>query len=273
MGSLKEKGLGYLQELQLGAMEYQAVRRVPTKIEPLKRFGEEARARDIVLSLHGPYAINLASTDDEIARMSAERLYWAIKAAEAMGARHVTFHPGYYTRRGKEEALRIAISALSDLKERLKQEGIKVELGPETAGRPSQLGSLDEVLRMAEDVEGVRPTIDFAHIHARYGGILRKKGDYGRVLDEIESRTGGLDGLVVHFTEVEMTKKGIGEMRHRQLGSGYGPDFRLLAEEIAERGVKWLLISESPLLEQDSLRMKRIYGSALSQVVDSGRLK
>jgi len=255
----KEKAFEYLQKLGLGAMEYQAVRRVPTKLDPLKEIGKEAKERGIILTLHAPYAINLASKEREKVFKSIERLYLSAKAAEAMGATHVTFHPGYYSEREPEEALKLAIKALDDLVRRLKDENLRIELGPETTGKPSQLGSLDEVLRMAEEVDFVSPTIDFAHIHAREGGSIRGREDYARILDKVEGRLGSLNGLVVHFTEVELTASGKGEKMHHELGSGYGPDFKPLAIEMVERGVKWLVISESPLLEEDSLKMKRIY--------------
>jgi len=265
MGCPKEEAFDYLHKLKLGAMEYQAVRRVPTKLDSLKEIGEKAKERDVVLTLHAPYAINLASKDKEKLIKSIERLYLSTKAAEALGATHVTFHPGYYSGRDPEEALKLAIRGLDKLVLRLKDENIRIELGPETTGKPSQLGSLNEVLRMAEEVDWVFPTIDFAHIHAREGGSIKGRDSYSRILDEIEGRLGSLDGLVVHFTEVELTASGKGERMHHELGSGYGPDFGPLAVEMVEREVKWLVISESPLLEEDSLKMKKIYTKTLKK--------
>jgi len=265
MGCPKEEAFDYLYKLRLGAMEYQAVRRVPTKLDSLKKIGEKAKEKDVVLTIHAPYAINLASRDEEKLTKSIERLYLSAKAAEALGANHITFHPGYYSKRDPEEALRLAIEGLDGLVRRLKDENIRVELGPETTGKPSQLGSLDEVLRMAEEVDWVFPTIDFAHIHAREGGSIKGRDSYSRILDEIERRLGSLNGLVVHFTEVELTASGRGERMHHELGSGYGPDFGPLAIEMVERDVKWLVISESPLLEEDSLKMKKIYTRTLKK--------
>ncbi len=265
MGCPKEEAFDYLHKLKLGAMEYQAVRRVPTKLDSLIEVGKKAKEKDVILTLHAPYAINLASKDEEKLIKSIERLYLSAKAAEAIGATHVTFHPGYYSGRDPGEALRLAISGLNELVRRLKDENVRVELGPETTGKPSQLGSLDEVLRMAEEVDWVLPTIDFAHIHAREGGSIKERDDYSRILDEIERRLNSLNGLVVHFTEVELTASGKGERMHHELGSGYGPNFVPLAMEMVERDVKWLVISESPLLEEDSLKMKKIYLRALKR--------
>lgn len=255
----KERAFEYLRKIGLSGMEYQAVRRVPTNEKELRKLGEEAKENDILLTLHAPYAINLSAESDDKIRGSVNRLLSAAKAAKAMGAGHVTFHPGYYLRRSRSDALRIAISALKELKELMISEDVNVELGPETMGKPSQLGSLDDVLEMARSVEGVSPTIDFAHLHVREGGIIRGEDEYRSILSRIEKELGDLNGLVVHFTEVEATSSGYGERMHHELGSGYGPDFRPLAKIVAENGLKWFIVSESPILERDSVKMKEIY--------------
>ncbi len=255
----KEEAFTYLRSIGLDGMEYQAVRSVPKNKELLRWIREQAEENDVMLSLHAPYAINLASEDPKKREASIERILSAALAAHRMGARHVTFHPGYYGKFGREEALKMAINALDHLHGVITGRGLQVELGPETTGKPSQLGSLDDVLAMAESVDGVVPTVDFAHIHVRDGGVIRGRRDYERILDEIEGRLGTLDGLVVHFTEVEPTKSGYGERMHHELGSGYGPEFEPLAQLMVERDVRWLVISESPLLERDALKMKLVY--------------
>ncbi|MDK2383180.1 MAG: TIM barrel protein [Candidatus Korarchaeota archaeon] len=255
----KEEAFTYLRSLGLDGMEYQAVRSIPKNKELLKWIREQSEENDVILSLHAPYAINLASEDPKKREASIERILSAAVAAHRMGARHITFHPGYYGKYGRDEALKIAINALERLNSVIKGRGLQVELGPETTGKPSQLGSLDDVLTMAESVDSVVPTVDFAHIHVRDGGVIKGRKDYERILDEIEGRLGTLDGLVVHFTEVEPTKSGYGERMHHELGSGYGPEFGPLAQLMVEKDVRWLVVSESPLLERDALKMKLVY--------------
>ncbi len=255
----KEEAFTYLRSLGLDGMEYQAVRSVPKNKELLKWIREQSEENGVMLSLHAPYAINLASEDPKKREASIERILSAAVAAHRMGARHITFHPGYYGKFGRDEALKMAINALERLNSVIKGRGLQVELGPETTGKPSQLGSLDDVLTMAESVDSVVPTVDFAHIHVRDGGVIKGRKDYEKILDEIEGRLGTLDGLVVHFTEVEPTKSGYGERMHHELGSGYGPEFEPLAQLMVEKDVRWLVISESPLLERDALKMKLVY--------------
>ncbi len=264
--SPKERAFSYLREIGLDGMEYQAVRSIPRRESTLLWIREEASKNDVALSLHAPYAINLASESDEKRKASALRLIQAAKAANKMGARHVTFHTGYYGSLGREEALKLTVRILREVADEVKDLGLKVDLGPETTGKRSQIGSLDDVILIAQEVDGIVPTVDFAHIHVRDGGILRSRSDYEAVISKLEEGLGTLDGLVVHFTEVEPTKSGFGERMHHELGSGYGPDFKPLAEIMAELKPKWLVISESPLLERDALKMKEIFLETLASL-------
>ncbi len=263
MDSPKEKAFSYLREIGLDGMEYQAVRSIPKKEATLKWIKEEAERNGIMLSLHAPYAINLASKDEEKREASVQRLIVAAKAAHKMGAGHVTFHPGYYGDLGREQALKLAIEMLRKVSSTVKDLGLEVDLGPETTGKRSQIGSLKDVIEMAQQVDDVVPTIDFAHIHVRDGGVLNGKDDYERVILELEEGLGTLNNLVIHFTEVEPAKSGTGERMHHELGSGYGPSFEPLAELMAEYRPKWLVISESPILERDALKMKRMFEEKL----------
>ena len=51
----------------------------------------------------------------------------------------------------------------------LRAAGNPITLRPETMGKSAMLGSLEDTLVMAEEIEGVAPCLDFAHLHARPG--------------------------------------------------------------------------------------------------------
>jgi deoxyribonuclease-4 len=80
----------------------------------------------------------------------------------------------------------------------------------QTAGKSSQLGSLDEVLTLCERVDSTVPVIDWAHIHARNGGKLKTVSDFQKIVDTIEKRLGtdSVRNLHCHFTHIEFTEKG-----------------------------------------------------------------
>lgn len=87
--------------------------------------------------------------------------------------------------------MELCVKAISDVVESMKAFGIvKVKLGPETAGSSSRLGSLDEVLTLCERVDSMEPVVDWAHVHARYGGKLKTVSDFQKIEDMIEKRLG-----------------------------------------------------------------------------------
>ncbi|MEM3646604.1 MAG: TIM barrel protein [Thermofilum sp.] len=252
--------MAYLRKIGLDAMEYQAVRSLRISRKPAVELGSAASENNILLTLHGPYAINLSSGKKLVRRQSIQRLVKSVEIASWMGAFHVTFHPGYYSGLTRELAMQAQKDAFRSVFEKTGEKKVSVELGPETTGKPDQFGTLEELLELSTSFENVRPTLDFAHIHARMGGAVRSRGDYEKILDAVERSLGSekMRNLVVHFSEVETTMKGFGEKRHHPLGSGYGPDFRRLAEIIVEKGYSFVIICESPMLEVDALKMKRV---------------
>lgn len=253
----------YLKEIGLDAMEYQAVRSLRIGREVASELGLAAFENGVLLTIHGPYAINLSSNKKLVRKQSVQRIVKAAEIASWMGAFHLTFHPGYYSGLPGDLAMQTQKEALKNVLDKMGERKIKVELGPETTGKPNQFGTLEELIELSTVFDKIRLTLDFAHIHARIGGAIKNCSDYEKILDAVEKSLGAerMRNLVVHFSEVETTMKGFGERRHHPLGSGYGPDFKRLAEVIVEKGYSFIIICESPLLEVDALKMKRILTS------------
>ncbi len=251
-----------LREEGLDAFEYQAVRwgvKPQIKRENAERLGSEAEKNDVWLSLHGSYFINFCG-EKEVVETSKQRLIACATAAEWMNAHVVVFHPGFYGKKQPKEAFRNCLEALKDVVEDMKTLGIKnVKIGPETMGKQSQFGSFEEVLKLCEETEQTQPVIDWAHLHARNRGQFRTVDDFRKVVEEIENRLGteAVKNMHCHFTKVEFTEKG--EKCHHTLSEAdYGPDFNLLARVIAEFKLRPVIISESPVLDVDAVKMRNI---------------
>lgn len=251
-----------LREEGLDAFEYQAVRwgvKPQIKREDAEKFGLKAKENDVLLSLHASYFINFCGGKETV-EASKARLIACATAAQWMHAQVVVFHPGFYGRKSSREALAGCLEALKDVVERLKALGVRdVKLGPETMGKPSQLGSLDEVLSLCESVEQTQPVIDWAHLHAREKGLFKTVGDFRMVVEAVEKRLGTetVKNMHCHFTKVEFTEKGE-KCHHTMDEAEYGPDFTLLAKVIAEFKLNPVIISESPLLDVDAVKMRGI---------------
>jgi len=251
-----------LREEGLDAFEYQAVRwgqKPQMKQEDAENLGSQARKNDVLLSLHGSYYVNLCGKK-EVVEASKRRLVACATAAQWMGAYVVVFHLGFYGRVEKSEAFRNCTQALRDIVETMNSLGIeKVKLGPETMGRIFQLGTLDEILTVCEEVEQTQVVIDWGHLHARHRGLFKKIDDFRAVIEEVEKRLGtqAVKDMHCHFTKIEFTEKG--ERRHHILDeTKYGPDFQLLAEVIAEYNLRPVVICETPILDVDAMKMRDI---------------
>jgi len=243
------EGIREVKRLGLQAMEVEFVRGVKMGIGLAKECGNEARKLGMELSVHAPYYINLASEDQKKQKESMQRILDSAERGYHLGAREIVFHPAYFGKGDKEKVFQTAKNHILDMQDVIGKKGWDgVRLSPETTGKHSALGSLDETIRLAKET-GCSFNIDFAHLYARnYGKI-----DYREILDKIQ--TLGSKHIQCHFSGISFTTKG--ERNHEVMGSN--PPFEPLAEEILKRKLNATIISESPVTWQDSLKMKGIF--------------
>jgi deoxyribonuclease-4 len=260
-----------LVEEGLDAFEYQAVRWGPKpqiKIENAQKLGEEASKNNVKLSMHGSYFVNL-SGKREVVEASKRRLISCATAADWMGAYVMVFHTGFYGLFDKEFAFKTCLDALKEISAEMQSLGLKVKLGPESMGRKFQVGSLEEILTICEQVEGTQLVLDWGHLHARELGRFKKLEDFRAVAERVEERLGTetLRSMHCHFSAIEFNSQGE-RMHHTLDEKRYGPDFRMLAEVIADFQMHPTIICESPILDVDARKMQ----ATLKEVLE-GRLQ
>ncbi|HEV2713302.1 MAG TPA: TIM barrel protein, partial [Gaiellaceae bacterium] len=111
-----------------------------------ERFGELARERDIVLSVHAPIAGFMGHVErDKKQRMAVGMLDHSAGVAVAAGAEVVVFHPGFLLGRERADAIDSVVEQLAELRERLVGKGRDVDFGVEIMGRVRALGTADDV--------------------------------------------------------------------------------------------------------------------------------
>lgn len=243
-------GIRKVKELGLNAMEIEFVRQVYMSNKMAKEAGREAKKLGIKLSVHAPYFINLASEEKEKIEASKKRILDSCERAHYMGADPVVFHPAYFGKRSREECFGMVKKAVKDIQETIKRNRWKVRLAPETTGKHSALGSLKETIQLAKETKCFL-CIDPAHLFARkYGKI-----DFAEVFDAVKPLK--FKHLHFHFSGIEYTAKG--EKNHVPIN--HNPDFRSFAKELVKRKQNCTIISESPVLEKDALKMKKVFES------------
>ena len=183
-----------------------------------------------------------------------------------MGASRVILHPGSKGKFDRHDAVNLALDTFKKAIVALDDEGLgHITLCPETMGKINQLGDLDEIMEFCKIDERVIPCIDFGHLNSRTHGGLKTKDDFGKVLDTIEKTIGNerMKKFHAHFSKIEWSEGG--EVKHLTFeDTVFGPDFRFLAEIIAERKCSPTIICESAGTQaEDALTMKKMYLSAV----------
>ena len=251
----------------LDAYEYAAGHGVALREATARKIGEAAKAAGITVSIHAPYYINCGNP--EKAENNMRYFLSAARAVSWMGGNRVVFHPGSPGERTRGEALRIMLDTVAQARAALDGEGFSdVILCPETMGRPSQLGTLDEVLLICQTVDRTLPTIDFAHLHAASGGGMKGPSDFEAVLTRALDSLGPerMKHFHAHFSRIAYTPKG--EKCHMTFDDAdFGPDFAHLAPVLIKNGLEPTVICESRGTQaDDALIMKRIFRDAGGEV-------
>jgi len=253
-----EAGIERIAEAGLDCMEVEFVQGVKMSPEVAVTVGELAARKKIVLTAHGPYAVNLNAVERQKVHMSTERILQTARIASLFGARSITFHAAFYLKDTPAETYAMVRKQLQEVMNTLRKEGNKVTISPEVSGKVSQFGSLEEILRLSGEMEGVLPCIDFSHWHARTGKANSYR-EFSDILDQVERKLGrrALDSMHIHLSGIAYGRRG--EIKHLML-----PDSDLhyaeLLKALKERRAKGVVICESvPDLEQDALLLQRTY--------------
>jgi deoxyribonuclease-4 len=235
-----------IRDAGLDALEYAAVYGLRMREHSAETLGAAARQCGITMSMHAAYYISLVSKSRQTRENSIERLVKSLQFAPLMNVTRIVFHVGGYSGLSPDEAYPIVKNGLEEVWERIGHQDRGVVLAPETAGKLGAFGSVEELVRLCSDVEGLIPTIDWAHLHARTQGGMIKKENYLQVLDTFERALGSrfVNNMHFHVSGIDYTTAG--EKAHRPLGEKWGPDILPLMEIVSETGYKPTFISETP---------------------------
>jgi deoxyribonuclease IV len=251
--------LDRIHAIGLDGLEIEFVKGVKMGLDTAAKVRVRAAALGLRLSVHAPYYVNFNSEDRGIRLQSQERLLSAARVGAACGAASVVLHAGFYGKDSPEKALASIRGGLAAVLSIIRTERIPIRVRVETMGKRSQFGSLDEVLLLCREVEGLRPCLDFSHIYAREGRV-NSYSEFHRVLTKVAKKLGpaALRDAHIHIAGIHYNHAG--EVKHLNLDEA---DFRYdeWIQALRDLGVEGLVISESPNLEADALMLKNLYGA------------
>jgi len=250
-------GLERIKALGLDCQEIEFVQGVKMGLDTARKVRERAAALGVRLSVHAPYHINLNSEDPGKRLASQERLLRTARVGDACGATSAVFHAAFYGKDPAEKTTEAVRTGLKTVLSVLRGERLKIALRIETMGKRSQFGSLDEVLSLCREVDGLQPCLDFSHLHAREGKV-NSYTEFERVLGKVARKLGprALKNVHIHIAGIHYGDKG--EIKHLNLEE---TDFRYdeWLQALRDLGVEGMVICESPNLEADAVMLKRLY--------------
>ncbi len=236
----------------LDALEVQFVRNVQYNQGKAEEARAEAEENGVLLSAHAPYYINLNSPSPETRAKSEDWILRAMRGAEAFGAWIVVVHAAAYGEDARHCSERV-IASLKKVREAADGESLKAVIGLETMGRKAAWGTVPEILEAMEEVPGVLPVVDFAHLQAR-GPPLNPEG-----LRALLGSLSQVPRLHCHLSGIEFTPAG--ERKHLRLGEGL--DHLMVLDALRETGLEATVICESTSPMEDAQIIRR----RLSQVI------
>ncbi len=252
------EGIKRVNSLGLSGMELEFVHSVNISNEKAPLVKKTALENKVVLSCHGSYYINLNSAEKEKISASIERVLQGARTAESCGAFSITFHAGFYLKDSPKQVFENIKKQFEVITRELNSTNNKIIVRPETTGKATQFGSLEELLSLSSQLDNVLPCIDFSHLHARSNGKMNSYAEFRSILEQSEKVLGKefLRNLHCHISGIQYTEKG--ERNHLVLGES---DFKYkeLLKALKDLNCKGLIVCESPNIESDALLLKKTF--------------
>ena len=251
-------GIKHVRKLGLGAMELEFVRSVNITKDRAPEVKKAAEESNVVLTCHAPYFINLNSLEKAKIKASIERILNSARIASLCGGYSVCFHSGFYIGMDSKKVYGTIKHNLKEIISTLKDENNSIWVRPETTGKATQFGNVDEILQLSTELDNVMPCVDFAHFHARTNGKYNTYKEFASILEAIEKKLGrkGLENMHMHITGIAYGPKG--EKNHLILKES-DLKYEELLKALKDFKVKGVAISESPNIEGDALLMQKVY--------------
>ena len=256
-GSYKE-AFEILDEMDLDGMEFEFVHGVRISDESRKLVNKICNEKKFVLTAHCPFYINLNSKEEDKVEASINRIIETAQAAHDIGAFSITYHAAFYMGADKETVYNQVKKTNQIISQAVKSQGIEIWIRPETTGKATQWGDLDEVIRLSKEFDFVLPCIDFSHLHARSAGEFNTYDEFAMILEKIGNELGetALRTFHGHLAGIKYTDKG--ERNHLNLAES-DMNYKDLLKAFKVFNVRGALTCESPNIEVDTKILKEFY--------------
>lgn len=253
-----KKGFEIHDEMGLDGLELEFVHGVRISDKSRNDVSNAVKNNKKIITAHAPFYVNLNAREEEKIEASVQRIIETAQVTEALGGYSITFHAGFYLNQEPMvvyEKIKKQIQIITDT---LIKANNKIWIRPETTGKATQWGDLEEIIRISKEFETVLPCVDFSHLHARYNGAVNEYSDFCKIFEEIGNNLGqkALENFHAHIAGIEYSAKG--EKKHLNLEES-DFNYKDLLKAFKEFDVKGVIVCESPNIEDDAKLLKEYY--------------
>ena len=249
-----------IKEMGLDGMELEFVHGVRMSDETRQTVRKIREENNFILTAHAPFYINLNSKEEEKVEASVQRIIETAHVTNIVGGFSITFHAAFYMGKDKETVYEQVKSQIAKINETLLKNDVNVWIRPETTGKATQWGDLEEIIRLSKEFDNVLPCVDFSHLHARTAGAYNTYDEFAKIFETIGNELGdyALNNFHGHLAGIDYGDKG--EKKHLNLEVS-DMNYRDLIKSMKDFDVKGVLVCESPNIEDDALLLKQTYMS------------
>lgn len=252
-----KKGFETLKEMNLDGLEAEFVHGVRINQENIQTV-QEAVKEGFTVTCDGPYYINLNAKEEEKVEASITRILDTARMAKTLGAYSITYHAAFYMGNDKNTVFDRVVKQTEKIVNTLLEEDNNVFIRPETTGKGTQWGNLEEIVELSKLFKNVYPCVDFAHLHARSGGEYNTYDEFCKIFEYIGNELGdfALKNFHAHIAGIEYSAKG--EKNHLILEES-DMNYKDLLKAFKKFDVKGVVVCESPNIEKDAILLKEYY--------------
>ena len=249
-----EEGFRILDNMNLDGLELEFVRGVRISDKSREAVGNSKK----VITAHAPFYVNLNAREEEKVEASIQRIIETAETTNSLGGFSITFHAGFYLGMDSEIVYKNIRDGIEIITKELSKTNNKIWIRPETTGKATQWGDLEEIIRLSKEFETVLPCVDFSHLHARYNGISNTYDEFSAIFDKIGNELGqvALENFHAHIAGIEYGAKG--EKKHLNLEES-DMNYKDLLRAFKAFDIKGVIVCESPNIEDDAKLMKDYY--------------
>jgi deoxyribonuclease-4 len=259
-----EVAIEFCVERGWDTLELAFVHNVFLRREEAERVSQLSNRHAFPLSAHGSYYINLNAAEKQKVGASRARIVEAASRISQAGGHSVVFHSAFFLGKESNEVSATVIEQLRKVEDDLRAKDIRCWLRPELTGKPTQHGTVDELIRVCNGVETALPCIDWSHLHARDGGGWNSYEEWCEVLDRLATgirNKNVLQRMHMHVSGIEYGPRG--EKRHIPLVTS-DLRYKELMAALKQADVTGTLVVEAPResLDEDIDRFQQAWADA-----------